>query len=183
MKVKLNNVRLSFPELFEAKTFNGEGAPAFTASFLIDPADPQVKTVQSAIEQVSQDKWGAKADAILRQLRAQDKTCIHDGDLKSAYVGFAGMFYISARNAVRPLVIDRDKTPLTAQDGRPYGGCYVNATLEIWAQDNNFGKRVNATLTGVQFFRDGDAFSGGGAASESDFDDVSAGADAEYDFV
>ena len=62
--------------------------------------------------------------------------------------------------------------------GRPYAGCYVNAVLEFWAQDNKFGKRVNATLMGVQFFRDGDAFSGGGAASDDDFDDVTSGADA-----
>ena len=45
MKLKLNNVRLAFPVLFEAKTVNGEGKPAFSASFLMDPADPQVKAV------------------------------------------------------------------------------------------------------------------------------------------
>lgn len=54
--------------------------------------------------------------------------------------------------------------------------------LEFWAQDNKFGKRVNATLMGVQFFRDGDAFSGGGAASDDDFDDVTSGAESG-DFV
>ena len=34
MKIRLNNVRLAFPALFEAKTVNGEGDPAFSASFL-----------------------------------------------------------------------------------------------------------------------------------------------------
>lgn len=33
--------------------------------------------------------------------------------------------------------------------------------VEFWAQDNNYGKRVNATLLGVQFVRDGAAFAGG----------------------
>jgi hypothetical protein len=69
-------------------------------------------------------------------------------------------------------VIDRDKTPLTSADGRPYAGCFVNASVELWAQDNNFGKRINASLRGVQFFKDGDAFSGGGAASDDEFDSV-----------
>ena len=55
----------------------------------------------------------------------------------------------------------------------------MNVSLELWAQDNNYGKRVNATLMGVQFFRDGDAFAGGGVASEEDFDDVSSGATAD----
>ena len=73
---------------------------------------------------------------------------------------------------LRPLVVDADKSPLVAEDGKPYSGCYVNASVELWPQDNNYGKRVNATLMGVQFFRDGESFSGGGVASEDDFDDV-----------
>lgn len=179
MKVKLSNVRLAFPLLFEAKTVNGEGKPAFSASFLIDPADPQTKALHAAIEAVAKEKWGAKADAILKQMRAQDKVCLHDGDLKSNYDGFPGNLYVSSRSITRPLVIDKDKTPLSESDGRPYAGCYVNASVELWAQDNNYGKRVNASLRGVQFYRDGDAFAGGGAASEDEFDDIAEGADAD----
>lgn len=179
MKVKLTNVRLAFPVLFEAKTVNGEGKPAFSASFLLDPADPQVKALNQAIEQVAKDKWGAKAEAILKQMRAQDKVALHDGDLKANYDGFPGNLYVSARSATRPLVIDKDKSPLTEQDGKPYAGCFVNASIELWPQDNNYGKRVNASLRGVQFFRDGDAFAGGGVASEDEFDDISSGATAD----
>lgn len=179
MKVKLTNVRLAFPVLFEAKTVNGEGKPAFSASFLLDPADPQVKALNQAIEQVAKDKWGAKAEAILKQMRAQDKVALHDGDLKANYDGFPGNLYVSARSATRPLVIDKDKSPLTEQDGKPYAGCFVNASIELWPQDNNYGKRVNASLRGVQFFRDGDSFAGGGAASEDEFDDISSGATAD----
>lgn len=179
MKLKLNNVRLAFPVLFEAKTVNGEGKPAFSASFLIDPADPQVKALNAAIDQVANDKWGAKAAAILKQMRATDKVALHDGDLKSNYDDFPGNLYVSARSSTRPLVINNDKSPLTEQDGKPYAGCFVNASIELWAQDNNYGKRVNASLRGVQFLRDGDAFAGGGAASEDEFDDISAGATAD----
>lgn len=173
MKIRLNDVRLAFPTLWEPKTVNGEGKPAFSASFLIDPADPQVKAINAAIEQVAKDKWGQRADAILKQLRAQDKVALHSGDLKANYDGFAGMLYLSARSMTRPLVIDRDKRPLVEADGKPYAGCYVNASVELWAQDNNYGKRINATLRGVQFVRDGDAFAGGGAASEDEFEDLS----------
>ncbi|EAA6845047.1 DUF2815 domain-containing protein, partial [Salmonella enterica subsp. enterica] len=42
-----------------------------------------------------------------------------------------------------------------------------------------FGKRVNASLSGVQFLRDGDAFTGGQPASADEFDDISEGADAD----
>ena len=56
MKIKLSNVRLSFPQLFEAKTVNGEGKPAFSASFLINPNDPQIKEINAAIDAVAKDK-------------------------------------------------------------------------------------------------------------------------------
>ena len=80
--------------------------------------------------------------------------------------------FISARSKSRPTVVDRDKTPLTEQDGRPYGGCFVNAIVELWAQDNQFGKRINATLAGVQFLKDGDAFGGSRPADPDEFEAV-----------
>lgn len=178
MKIKLTNVRLAFPALFEAKTVNGEGEAAYSASFIIDPADPQVKAINAAIDAVAKEKFGTKADSVLTQMRAGDKVCLHNGDSKSDYAGFPGNLFISARTKTRPLVLDADKTPLVAADGKPYAGCYVNASVELWAQDNNYGKRVNASLRGVQFLKDGDAFAGGGVASEDDFDDVTEGATA-----
>lgn len=177
MKIKLENMRLAFPVLFVAKTVNGDGKPAFSASFLLDPADPQVQTLNQGIEQIAHEKWGAKADAVLKQMRAQDKMCLHDGDLKSNYDGFSGNLYVSARSTSRPLVIDRNRSLLSEADGKPYAGCYVNASVELWAQDNKFGKRVNASLRGVQFLCDGDAFAWGGAALD-EFDDLSNGVEA-----
>ena len=180
MKIKLQNVRLAFAQnLFEAGTVAGEGKPAFSSTFLLSPTDPQVKTLTTAIEAVATEKWGAKAKDILKQMRAAAKTCLHDGDTKATYAGFAGNMFVPARNPLRPTVLDKDKTPLVASDGKPYSGCYVHAVLELWSQDNKYGKRVNATLMGVQFFADGEAFSGGGVASDDDFDDVTAGADAD----
>ncbi len=172
MKIKLENVRLAFPALFEAKTVNGEGEPAFSASFLLSPKHPAVQTLQDAFEVVGKDKWGAKWPAVKKEIQAKDRFALHDGDTKADYAGFAGQMFVSARNKTRPLVIDRDKSPLTSADGRPYAGCYVHASIELWAQDNNYGKRINASLRGVQFFKDGDAFAGGGAASDDEFDSV-----------
>lgn len=177
--MKLSNVRLAFPVLFEAKTVNGDGKPAFSASFLIDPADPQIAAINAEIERVAKDKWGAKAEAMLKTLRATDKLALHDGDLKANYDGYPGNLYISARNAVKPHVLDRDaKTFLQEADGKIYAGCYVNAIIDFWAQDNNYGKRINATLHKVQFYADGDAFAGG-AISNEEFDDLAQGAEAE----
>ena len=98
---------------------------------------------------------------------------LQDGDLKAQYAGYPGNLFFNARSATRPTVVDRNKAQLTEADGKPYAGAYVNALIELWAQDNQFGKRINASLRGVQFVRDGDAFGGGAApASEEDFPDL-----------
>jgi hypothetical protein len=69
--------------------------------------------------------------------------------------------------------LNKDKSPLTEADGVVYSGCYVNGIIDLWAQNNNYGKRINATLLGVQFAGDGEAFSSGGSsASADDFDDI-----------
>lgn len=173
MKISLKDVRLAFPALFEAKTVNGEGAPAFSAAFILTPDHPSIKELQAAIEKVGEAKWGAKWPAVKKGMEAQDKTALHNGDSKADYEGYEGNFFVSARNKTRPVVIDRDKTPLVEADGKPYAGCYVNASIELWAQDNNYGKRINASLRGVQFLKDGEAFAGGGVASDDEFDDLS----------
>ncbi len=184
MKIKLSNVRLAFPALFEPKTVNGDGKPAYSAVFLLEAADPQVEEINTALERIAAEKWGAKAGVILRQMRTQDKVALRNGNLKTHYDSFAGKHYISARSLTRPLVIDADKSPLAAHHGRPYAGCHVNASIELWPQDNSYGKRINAFLRGVQFLRDGDAFASGSAtASGDDFDDLCEGATAVADLI
>lgn len=179
MKLKLTNVRLAFPALFEPKTVNGEGDPRFSAVFLLDPQHPQLEEIRTTLKKVAKDKWGEKWEAVYSSLEKKLNLCLHDGDEKAEYEGFPGNFFLSAANKIRPAVVDRDRSVLVQADGRPYAGCYVNAVVDIWAQDNNFGKRINASLSGVQFLRDGDAFTGGGVSTPDEFDDLSEGADAE----
>jgi hypothetical protein len=175
--MKLQNVRLSFPALFRAEAFKQGDEPKFKATFLIPKNSPLHAEVEKAILETVRTKYGAKAEKIIQQIRNNpNKFCYQDGDTKS-YDGYEGMMALSAKNGVRPLVIDRDKTPLTEADGRPYAGCYVNATVEFFTYDNS-GIGVSASVTGVQFVRDGEAFSGGRAASMDDFD-AEDGADAD----
>ena len=83
--------------------------------------------------------------------------------------------YVSARSVKRPGVVDRDLSPLTAEDGKPYAGCYVFATIRLWAQDNQWGKRINASLRNVQFIKDGEAFGEKPVAPDEDFTPVEDG--------
>lgn len=170
MKLMIQNVRMAFPNIFTPRAF-GDGEPDFNGLFLLAPNHKQIKEINAAIDAVGKEKWGAKADAILKTLRATDKTFLHNGDTKSQYEGFEGNLFIAARSKIRPTTLNRDRSPLTAEDGVLYSGCYVNLSIEGWAQDNKFGKRVNATLRGVQYFGPGDAF--GGATKPADADEFS----------
>lgn len=168
MKVMLNDVRLSFPSLFEATAFNPSDKPSFSASFIFPKDHPGVKEIKEAIEATGKEKWNDKWDAIKKSL-GTDKIPLKDGDTKD-YDGYAGNLFISARNYNRPVVVDQDRTPLSEADGKPYAGCYVNASLEFWAQDNNYGKRINCKVRGVQFYKDGDSFGASGSMSGDEFD-------------
>lgn len=180
-RILLKNVRLAFPNLFEPTTVAGEGKPRYSATLLIPADHPQLKEIKAAQDAIATAKWGAKAAAIVKGLDKQDKLALHDGDTKSKYDGFPGNFFISAaaQENAAPTVIDRDRSPLSARSGRPYAGCFVNASIELWAQDNNYGQRVNAQLRGIQFYADGDSFSAGRPADADEFEEVTEGAGAD----
>ena len=184
MKVRLvdsaaHPVRLAFAQhLFEAGTVGGEGKPAFSLTAIIGRDHPVHAELAAAEEAVAKAKWEGKAPAILKAIRAAGKGIVKDGDLKAQYSGFEGNDYVSTRSEKRPNVYNRDGSQLTEADGVVYSGCYGHVMIEVWAQDNQYGKRINAQLTGVMFSRDGDSFGGGATpATADDFADLSAAED------
>lgn len=174
MKHTFNGARLAFPDIFEP---NKDGK--FAAAFIFPPDHPGIEALKKVVQEVGAAKWGPKWAQIGKELKAGDNLLIHNGDSKASYVGYEGNLFFNANNTVRPTVVDRDRSPLVAADGKPYSGCYVNVIIDVWAQDNQYGKKVNAQLQGIQFVKDGEAFSGGGvAADSSDFEEIAEGADA-----
>ena len=175
-KFTLRDVRLSFPNLFEAKAPPTPGGKAkYSASFLFPRNHPQVGEIQGLLVTVATAKWGGKAGEVLKALKAGDRLYVRDGDTKADMDGYPGNLFINASNDIRPLSIGDGpdgRAPVTAADGKLYAGCHVNAIIQVWAQDNQFGKRINASLLGVQFLRDGVRLAGGGVAAADDFEPV-----------
>lgn len=189
-RLMLNNVRIAFCQsLHKPEQVNGEGGFRRGAVLLIDKASPQVAAIEKAIDQLLAAKYPdpkkrAPAEA---EMRKKDRIALRDGDDKAdKYDGFGGHMALSANGkagdtaeeAGPVILLDQLKQPLTIGSGKPYAGCYVNASVEIWIQDNQWGKRVNCTLRGVQFLRDGDSFGGGAPANADEFETVTDGADA-----
>jgi len=160
MKIKLQNVRLSFPSLFQHAAFGGDSTGKYEATFVLDK-----KEHATVISQIEAEILRLQKEEIKSKV-SSDKLCLKDGD-ESGRDEFAGKMTIKASTKKRPLVIDRDKTPITEDDNKVYAGCYVNAIVSLWAQNNQWGKRVNAQLDGVQFARDGEPFGDGGISVEA----------------
>ena len=167
----LKNCRLSFPSLFEHATYQGQSLDKFEATFLIPKDSDDAKAVQAAIKEVGTE--------VLGRDWSKAKLCLMDGDDKD-YSGYAGNWAVKASTKKRPIVINKDKSALTDEDGVIYPGCHVNASISIYAYQNSYGRFVQAQLNAVQFAKDGEAFGRGDSFSVDEFDDVS-GDDASDD--
>lgn len=177
----LKNVRISFPNLHVPTAVKKGDKLKYNATFIMPTDHPQFEEVKQAIRDTITKKWPAGRPAAL----TPDRICVRDGATKLAkdntpMNGFGpGTVFFAASNAKRPTVVDRDRTTLTENDYKPYAGCMVNATVNFWGQDNQWGKRVNAELTGVQFYADNEAFGGGSPpASSDDFPELENASDA-----
>ena len=159
MSIKIPAARLSFPSLFQMASFNGESTGKYEATFILDKKDhaKQIAEIEAEIARMQKD---------LKVKLAADKICLKDGDDMDR-PEYAGKMTIKASTKKRPLVVNRDKTPIVEDDNIIYAGCYVNAILTLWAQNNAYGKRINAQLDGVQFVRDGEPFGDGGVSVDA----------------
>ena len=176
MKVKLTNVRLSFPKLFRAEAFEEGNKARYSARFLVEPGSSADKAIRKAIQDTAVEAFKDKAKKTVDQLKGNSqKFCYVDSDREES----EGLMVLSANrneDSGPPAVVDLNPNKkLTAQDGRPYAGCYVNATVDIWAQSGKY-TGIRCALIGVQFAADGEAF-GGAPATADDFDDLSSGDD------
>jgi len=183
MKVRLQNVRLSYPALFKPDQYKPGDKPRFKADLLLTPGSQAAvgdgdfeeaqKAVHKAFVASAKETWGEKASEMWKALKAQNKMAFRDGDLKTGNDAetYNGLWYLASRTAENkpPKIYAASGKQLTADDGTIYGGCFVHAVVDVWAQ-NDANKQINCRLLAVKFYKDGDAFGGGARADESDFD-------------
>lgn len=175
----LKDVRLSFPDLHtpgQPPANSQDKTPKYGGQFIFAKDSEAYKVAFAEFCRVAQEKFGANWQTVVAAL-AKDKKALRDGNFNLAKDGtvrdgYKDMFYIVARNKAKPAIVDQRVQPLTADSGKPYGGCYVNAKVEFYAMDKpGFGKSINATLKAVQFVRDGQAFAGGPGTADG-FEDM-----------
>ncbi len=178
-KLTLKHVRLAFPSVF-AMSSVGDGEPAYSARFIIDPKNTaMVKAIDDAMVEAAKEKWEDKGPTVLAKLIKDGRVAFAKSDYANkngeVYSGFEGMYSLGARNGgktpLKPSAFNNQNQPTTQDDGLIYGGAFVDASVEIYAQDNTFGRRINCSLRGVRFVGHGESFGGGTKAQADDFGD------------
>lgn len=169
--LRLRDVRLSFPSLFEPSGYK-DSKPKYQAAFMIEKGTEDAENLKKAYAFICKAVFGGKKIPM-------NMTCLEDGDSEDSRPEYKGCMVVSAKSLNRPQVVDIKGSPLMATDGKPYAGCYVNASIRIYGTTEY--KRVCAELKAVQFFRDGEPFGAGGVDVESEFGDVIEGGDVSDD--
>lgn len=186
--------RLSFPRLDKPKKFDDNGEPRWEATALLDPADKKglesIKAIIKAAGAISKEAYGV-VPLSLRRLAAEFipnveapdaktkddgiEVAFYAGD-KKEYDGYANMFVVPMHNSkMKPAVANRKGVTVeVGEEQYPYAGSYDYFSLTLWAQvgttQKKYGKRVGVNLRGVQFDKDGEAFSQGDIAPEEEFE-------------
>lgn len=179
--IRLMNVVMAFPAIAEPESY-GDGEPAYGAKFPIEPGSDAEKKIEAAMLAVAKEEWKDAGEAVLKGLIDKDKVALRKKTYTSTktgqpYQGFEGKHYLSARNPkTAPTVVDQfgaEVEDKKAIERLAYSGAVVHASLEIWAQDNKWGRRVNCTLRGIMLTGKGENFGGGSApATASEFADL-----------
>lgn len=158
--IQIANVRASWPNLFRARAMEEGQTPKFSIVSILDKKKhaKDIEALKAAMKAVAEEKWGKG------KVPSSVKYCLRDGSDKADVDGYGpDVMFFSAANDKKPMVVDANNATLDEQDGKIYAGCYVDVSVRLWAQDNKYGKRVNAQLRAVRFRKDGEAFGDAGA--------------------
>lgn len=176
-QIMLKNLMVGFPALAEPQSL-GDGEPAFGAKFPIEPGSANQKLIEDAIRAEAVAQWKDKADSVLSMLEEDGKLCFAKKVYRSKktgepYEGFDGKHYLSTRNAkTQPTVFNQFGDQLEKKgdiERQAFSGAIAKGvSLEIWAQDNKWGRRVNCTLRGVMLSGEGENIGGGSAPASAD---------------
>lgn len=181
-KIMLHNVRLSYEHIFNPTKFEENAEPKFSATFIIPKDHPDLPAVKRAMLEAGKEEFPEAFGTIdwpkgyTCSLKDADKATDSMGEILADKNGaYAGCYILEANSTRRPVVLNRDKSAVTEDDGLIYSGCYVNASLAAAGYTYaKVKKGVKAYLNGVQFVRDGERF---GANAADDFEALDGGDD------
>lgn len=165
--IRIDRIRFSYPHLKKAYAGDDGGEPKYGLVGLL-PKDTHKAAKKLCDERIAEILSENKVKAI-----PADKKFIRDGD-ESGKEENEGMWTVSARESRRPSLRDRQGEVVEPEDADEYfvGGYWGSMLIRPWWQNHKkYGKRVNAGLVLVQYWKKDDTF-GEGRISDEELDDM-----------
>lgn len=172
LKVVTPKFRLSFPELFEPKSFE-EGAAKYSVQMLFDKKT-DLAPLKNVVKKAITEKWGNNPPkGLLLPFK--------DGNEKDLD-GYQDKIVVSASSKFKPQIVDQKlEAIMTADD--IYAGCYARAAIAAYAWEYKktpggpvMKRGVSFNLESIQKLSEGERFVKRPEASD-DFDIVDDGSD------
>lgn len=164
--ITIENVRISYPSLFQAKQINNTGDPKFSAAFLIPTTNPKLRELFDLAEQVKATKYpGGELPHNFRPLPCYDAA---QNPKYAQDPNYAGIWVLnSSKNANQgqPYVLDQAMNKVL-DPSTIYAGMYVNVALSVYCYSHPTSKGVTTGLEGVQIVRDGERLDSKPSAEE-----------------
>ena len=144
--------RVSFPDLFEAKSFNNQEAK-FGLQMLFDKKT-DLSELKKVVKHVIKEKWGTEPPKSL-------VLPFKDGNEKELE-GYQNTIVVGATSKFQPQVIDQKREPIHTPDDI-YAGCFARAVIGAYAWEYKQGGKVmkrgvSFNINSVQKLTEGERF-------------------------
>jgi Protein of unknown function (DUF2815) len=165
-KVMTPEFRISYPNLHEAKSFQGAEAK-FGMTMLFDKRS-NLDALKKAAQNAAAEKWGFDSKKWPKNL----KWPFRDGDKERPDTkGYKNTIFVSASSKQKPGLVDQKRERIEKDDERFGAGVYCRAVLIAFAYDTAGNRGVSFSLQNVQLLRDAERFTGR-KNPEDEFDEV-----------
>lgn len=167
-KVVFGPCRLSYTHVFSKYVVNGDekGAKYMTNILIPKTETATVNAIKAAIDAARKagivSKWSGKDPKNL-------ESPLRDGDDKDDET-YEGHYYINAKSATRPDLVDRNSAPIVDEEDI-YSGVWCIASVTFYPYNSNGNRGIACGLNSLMKFKDDDRLGGRSSASH-DFEGI-----------
>lgn len=173
------NTIFSYLNINEPKTPMGGGTPKYSASLIINKDDTAtIDAINKAI-QAAYDEGEAKLKGNGKSVPplAAIRTPLRDGDLeKPDDPAYAHSYFVNAKNARKPGVVDAHLNPIT-DTSELYSGITGRASISFYAYNTSGNKGIAVSLQNIMKLGNGTPLGGQRTAADDFADFTTDGAD------
>ena len=162
-KVVTGIVRLSYANVWEAKSING-GTPKFSVSLIIPKSDEKtLSDINSAIDAAIEEGKGKFGGKIPN--KAALKLPLRDGDTERDDEAYQNSFFVNANSTTAPQIVDRAVSPILERS-EVYSGVYARVSINFYAFNSNGNRGIACGLGNIQKVKDGEPLGGKSNAAD-----------------